>query len=436
MSTERIEDFDSWQNTLFPELRESSEKASRQQRANEELPNMREYRSKRKSFEKSEIAMAWAESRKSEILWINGNEVLSREDFNASFVCPLMLVGESRFDTVIKLQHFCEERSSGTDSYVIMMQDLVAQVIRQHSSISSQQRAAITRQRTSTTEGLWDLLLELISGTDTSCTFLLIGGIDHIVTRSSRPGEMRAEIVHRFRALMTDAHKVMKIMVAMGFFQSTTMSIENISSLIRARHPQDQGRRLSLDGLQRSFPGQLMSQHFTDIQEGRCRNVTFTEIPLLYTPGTMVYTHDNERLTAFVVSEMSGMEPRPFGSFAPLRLRVWSIDHDGQRICKRYEEIAISHFVGRRDISSLALIPSGYLPEELTKRKQIISRGQKYWSYMSGVHYVQIRSQNVSLNFHLREREFAISSNSLVLTPRGTNTGSSTKARGRSIQVS
>lgn len=73
--------------------------------------------------------MAWAESRKSEILWINGNEVLSREDFNASIVCPLMLVAESHFDTFIKLQHFCEETSSRTDPYVVMMQDLVAQVL-------------------------------------------------------------------------------------------------------------------------------------------------------------------------------------------------------------------------------------------------------------------------------------------------------------------
>lgn len=87
-----VGDFDSWQDTLFPELRESNHEASRQQRANEELPSMREYRSARKSFQKSERAVAWAESRKSDILWIDGSEVLSREDFNASFVFPLMLV--------------------------------------------------------------------------------------------------------------------------------------------------------------------------------------------------------------------------------------------------------------------------------------------------------------------------------------------------------
>lgn len=402
-SAEGTEDFDSWQNTLFPELRESSEKASRHQRANEELPGMRTYRAKRKSFENSEIVMAWAESRKSEILWINGNEVLSREDFNASFVCPLMLVGESHFDTFTRLQHFCEETRGETDPYVVMMQDLVSQFLRQHStSMSSQQRVNITRERTATTEGLWDLLLELISGTEIPCTFLVIGGIDHIVACSPRPGEMRTEIVYRLRALTTDTQKVIKIMVAMDFFQSTTTSVENISSLVRAHNPQNQRRRLSLDGLQSAFPGQLTSQHLTDIQEGRHRAIAFTEIPLLYTPGTMVYTEDNDKLAAFVVAEMSGMEPRPFGSFAPLRIRVWSIDHDGQRICKRYQDLTINYFVGRRDISSLACIPSGYLPEEMTKRKQIISRGQKYWSYVSGVHYVEVHSQQVSLELYLK----------------------------------
>lgn len=129
-STEGTEDFDSWQNTLFPELRESSEKASRHQRANEEPPGMRTYRSKRKSFGNSEIILAWAESRKSEILWINGNEVLSRADFNMSLVCPLILVGNSHFDSFARLQHFCEQARGDTDPYVVMMQDLVAQLLR------------------------------------------------------------------------------------------------------------------------------------------------------------------------------------------------------------------------------------------------------------------------------------------------------------------
>lgn len=375
---------------------------------------MREYRSKKKSVEKSEMAMAWAESRKSEILWINGNEFLSRENFNASFVCPLMFVGESHFDTFIKIQHFCEDINGQNDPYLVMMQDLVAQVLRQHTLISQQQRATITRERTSMTEGLWEILLELISGPELSCVFIIVGGIDQIATRSSRPGEVRTEIVHRFRALTTDTPNVIKIMFAMGFFQSTTTSVESISSLVRARHPEVQHRRLSLDGLQSAFSNQLMSQHLKDIQEGRCRNIAFAETPLLYTPGTMVYTQDNETLTAFIVSERSGMEARPLGTFGPLCLRVWSLDHDGQQICKRYRDLAINYFVGRRDISSLACIPSGYLPEEMTKRRQMISRGQKYWSYASGVHYVETRSQSVSLNVHCKNS--ALLSNSLIVT--------------------
>ncbi|KAH8778405.1 hypothetical protein F5883DRAFT_214285 [Diaporthe sp. PMI_573] len=363
---------------------------------------MREYRSKRKSLEKSEMAVAWAESRRSEILWINGNEVLSREDFNALFVNPLMLVGESHFDTFIKLQHFCEETTSKTDSYVVMMQDLVSQVLKQHTSISSQQRAAISRERTSTTEGLWEVLLELISDTEVPCVFLIIGGVDNMVTRSSRPEQLRAEMVERFRVLTTDNHNIIKIMVAMGFFQSTTISAQNISSLVRARDPGSGRRRLSLDGLQSAFAGSFLSQQVANIQEGRCRNISFIEMPLLYAPGTMVFTQDNGGLTTFIVSELSGMEPRPFGSFSPLRLRVWSIDHDGRQICKRYQDLAINFFAGRREISGLSCVPSGYYPEETTRRKQIIARGQKYWSYKSGVHYVEIRSHHVSHTLQLK----------------------------------
>lgn len=395
-STDGFQDFDSWQNELFPELQECSEKAAPQQRANEEISNMPGFRSKRDSFARSEMAIGWAESHTSEILWINGNEALSREDFNGSFVRPLMLVGESHYDTFIRLQHFCEHTSSNTDPYMVMGQDLVSQVLRQHTTISPEQRMAITRERTCTTQGLWEIFLELIASLEVPCVFLIIGGIDHMVARSSQPEHMRAELVDRFRALTTDAHHMFKIMVAMGFFQSPKPSFENVSSLVSACPHRNRYRRLSLDGLQSAF-GPSTSQILADIQERRCRNIAFIEMPLLYPPESIVYTQDEGKLTAFIVSELGGMEPRSFGSFTHLRLRVWSIDHDSRQVCKRHHEISIDYFPGRRDISDLACVPSGYLPDEITRRRHIIARGQKYWSYISGVHYVEIRTSRVSL---------------------------------------
>lgn len=397
LSIEVAVDFDSWQDKFFPELRHSNEAALRQERANEELPSMRHFRAERKNFDKSEKAMAWAKSRKSEILCIDGSQVLSREDFNASFVFPLMLVAESLLSSFVKAQHFCAAGSrGGSDAYLIMMQDVVAQVLRQLPSVSLRLMTTVSREATSTTEKLWDLLSKIISESEVQCVFLIIGGIDHIASNSSRPNETRTEVVQRLQTLSPDDQKVVKIIVTGSMAQPQNKSVEDMSSLIRARHPQSPRRRLTLDGLEGTLSSALMSQRLTASQERRCRDVQFTELPMLYTPGTVIYTQDDATLEAFIVSEMSGMEPRPFGSFAPLRLRVWSVDHDGKGTCKRYQDFVINHFPGRRLIVNLTYVPSGYLPDEVEKRKHIIERGHRYWSYNSGVHSVDIRSNRVS----------------------------------------
>lgn len=278
-----------------------------------------------------------------------------------------------------------------------MMQDLVAQMLRQQSSISPRV-ATISRDITSTTDGLWGLLSDTISESGLQCVFLIIGGIDHVTANSPEPEETRAEVVRHLQAITSNLQVVVKVIITMSMVQSQGTSIEQVSSLIRSRHPRRPQRRLSLDGLESTFPVSLMTQRLADIQERRCRSVAFVELPMLYTPGTMIYTHHDGKLVAFIVAEMSGMEERPFGSFDPIRLRVWSIDHDCKGLCKRYYDFAIEQFVGRRLIANLTCIPSGYLPDEGMKRQGIITRGRLYWSFSHGHHYVDIHSKNLKVS--------------------------------------
>ncbi|KAJ4420878.1 hypothetical protein N0V82_004057 [Gnomoniopsis sp. IMI 355080] len=391
---------DSRQDILFSELQESHEEASRMQRANDELPNMREYRAQRKSFKNSEMAITWAESRRSEILWIDGSEVLSREDFNASFAFPLMLVVESLFVSFMKVQHFCGGELRGkSDPYLVLMQDLVAQALQQQPSISSRLMPTISRNATSTTEGLWNLLSKIVSESELDCVFLIIGGIDHVANNSSQPEKTQADIIRHLQELTFDDQRVFKIIVTMSMEQPKATSPSEIFSLIRSRHGDAPRRRLSLVGLENTLSAPLMSQRLTDFQERRCRTVQFTELPMLYKLGTVIYMQDKATLSAFIVSEMSGMEPRPFGSYAPLRLRIWAIDHDGKGLCKLYQDIAIHHFPGQRSIASLSYIPSGYLPDEVKRRQEIITRGRLYWSYSQKTHYVDIDPKQAS-NLH------------------------------------
>lgn len=83
-------DIDETHRALFPELHEHQEDFARTQRATEELPEMRSFRTERRNFTKADIALAWAESLRSDIIWIDGYQLLTRADFNACFAFPLL----------------------------------------------------------------------------------------------------------------------------------------------------------------------------------------------------------------------------------------------------------------------------------------------------------------------------------------------------------
>jgi hypothetical protein len=58
------------------ELSEFDEASTQYERVIEELPEMRPHRSKKKNMWKTDKVMDWLESDKSQMLWIDGNNVL------------------------------------------------------------------------------------------------------------------------------------------------------------------------------------------------------------------------------------------------------------------------------------------------------------------------------------------------------------------------
>ncbi|KAH8895678.1 hypothetical protein GQ53DRAFT_853744 [Thozetella sp. PMI_491] len=185
---------DDLRNTLFAELRQADEVDARKKRAIEELPGMWAHRSENRNFMKSEKAAAWVESNKSQLLWIDGNHILSRTDFNASFAFPLILLGESRYESVLILRYFCQDNTGSTDQYLVMMQALLLGLFEQHPSIFKRRIESITRDQTSQTSNLWDLFLECLDEVRTQCVFILIGGIDHLVETRNPAQDTREDI--------------------------------------------------------------------------------------------------------------------------------------------------------------------------------------------------------------------------------------------------
>jgi hypothetical protein len=163
---------------------------------------MRAQRSENRNFMESEKALAWAESNKSQILWVDGNQILSRADFNASFAFPLLLIGESNYETVLILRHFCEHGPGKSDQYLVMMQALLFDLFLQNPSVYDTKKEFITRNQTCNTSGLWDLLLACLHEVQTHCVFIVIGSIDHLTNSTTMAEDARESVIGRFKALM------------------------------------------------------------------------------------------------------------------------------------------------------------------------------------------------------------------------------------------
>jgi Domain of unknown function (DUF7025) len=124
-----------------------------------------------------------------------------------------------------------------------------------------------------------------------------------------------------------------------------------------------------------------MQHKFSEIREGRCKDILFPEIMLLYPPKTVIFTREDGQYRAFVVYEISGMVETMPGRFDPLRLRVWSVDHNGKYFTKRYQDLDIGQFSGKKAVVDLRYIPAGYLPNEFEARMQLAKRGRKYCTH-------------------------------------------------------
>jgi len=146
-------------------------------------------------------------------------------------------------------------------------------------------------------------------------------------------------------------------------------------------------RVLSLDIMQNDSA--LVPSKLVEIQEKRCKIIKFAELPMLYPANSTIYTYEEGQLQAYVVAEIAGMDPRPFGLYGQLQIRAWSISHNGKYYTKRYHNLVVSQFPGDREIVRLQYIPASYLPDEAIQLRNLIERGRKYWEFGSGIYYMQ-----------------------------------------------
>ena len=380
---------------VFFELRDYHRDILRRERIIEQAPEMREYRSKVRNMMKTDKLVDWVHSKTSQLLWIDANSFLRRCDFNVFFAAPMLIIGDSIYDSTLVLRHFCSENGSYVKrSYSLLVQALLYQIFQQHSQVFNQKRELLTRERTANFNALWSLFHECLAEVNAHCTFIIIDGIDALKGRASddviEEGNL---LVEKLTALVKDEKILVKILLTASLANDQISSSDDLAALMLPR------QMASLARLQDELP--LVPHKLSEIHERRCKAVSFPEISLLYSPNTTIYTFEDKEIRAFVVTEVVGMDPLSTESYDSLTIRAWSIGHNGFHVARRYDYLTIRQFSGQRAIMNLQYIPAGYLPDEMERRLYMIARGKRWWAYKDGVHHVGIVSEGAQVSIKI-----------------------------------
>ncbi len=111
--------------------------------------------------------------------------------------------------------------------------------------------------------------------------------------------------------------------------------------------------------------------------------VKYSDLWMLYRPGTTVYSRANGEWEAFVIDSLDGMQVRKpstdnFHALTRLDIRAWSMDFDGEVYGRVWSIHCVAPFHGVKDISSLPLVPESFLLDGNAIRESLISRGKKF----------------------------------------------------------
>ncbi|KIM94475.1 hypothetical protein OIDMADRAFT_60802 [Oidiodendron maius Zn] len=387
-ASDELSDLDHQMATLFTDLNEFDEARAQQQRILEQLPEMRRYRSTQRNVLKVDKVMDWVESTTSQLLWIDGNNILQRETFSALFVAPLLIFGEDSFETYLVLRHFCgDSQSVKPSNYRTLIQALLVQIFKQRSDIWGTISSHFTKESAGNIRLLWNFFAKCLKVARAQCTFIIIDSIDFLVSESTEDGISEKEFVMKeLNALVNESNSLIKILLTASLSQGTqsahTTNSSTLASLSYTAQCQSQGK-LSMAIIQDHLT--LVSHKLVEIQEKRCNTIQFAQLPMIYSVNSTIYTRDDGSLRAFVVSELSGMDPRPFGAYSPLVIRAWAIGHNGKDFIKRFYDLNIQQFAGEVKVVELKYIPAGYLQDEHLQRPQLIERGRRYWELGSEV---------------------------------------------------
>lgn len=154
---------------------------------------------------------------------------------------------------------------------------------------------------------------------------------------------------------------------------------EQLHQSLKEDYPEDakQHLKLLLDLLKAEHP--KLSARLTEIEEGRCKKISFEQSWLLYPPNTPVYQGKGKDNRQIVVYSGSAPVRNPKGQWSPFTLQCWDVDYEHRVFKRNFFSWVMEPYAGEKNVLNLELIPAKFMPNEKDLRNELLTRGQRYF---------------------------------------------------------
>ncbi|KAK7426233.1 hypothetical protein QQZ08_007263 [Neonectria magnoliae] len=116
---------------------------------------------------KVDRVMNWLESETSQLLWVDGNQILQRQKFSASFVVPLLIFGKSSFETCFALRNFYGDCGSiRLSNFRTLAQSPLRQLLKQRPEVWNALSDHFTEEKARDISILWNVTGDGIDAKD------------------------------------------------------------------------------------------------------------------------------------------------------------------------------------------------------------------------------------------------------------------------------
>ena len=216
----------------FPDVENVRKDGEEYQRSTEnQAPDMPEYQHRQSSLLHMQKVIAWLEARSSDILYINGSNLLRSMDFHTCFIVPIERDYKAVYPTVTVLRYFCGDLGlSPNNTASTLLGTLTFQILQKISASGGAKfSAAYIKKASMNISSRWNFFLECLEVAKPSCTFIVIDSIDQL--RPVGAAEEELVLVEKLSELVKSSSQIIKILLTTHISSTTSSTSTDLIAL-------------------------------------------------------------------------------------------------------------------------------------------------------------------------------------------------------------